>query len=137
MKTKEFIKMLENADPSGESHIRINGQESYFYAEHKPGYWDGSYSYLEGKYGEDMVWVETTKGSKVDIRTVDMDNFVEYFDGDYETVKKHIKMDFGNFLIKEQQIEKEERFLKDVKDSCDEYLKIMEHINRKYPKKNK
>lgn len=130
MKTKEFIEMLQKADPSGDAHIRINGYDAHFFAEHKPGYWDGPYSYLENGYGKDMTWVQTSQGTKVDIRIVDLDFFVEHYNGDYDTIKKHIKMDFGNFMIKEQQKEKEEKFLKTVKDSCDEYLEIMEQVKK-------
>lgn len=131
MKTKEFIEMLQKVDPTGECHIRLNGYESHYYASKVPGYYDGSYSYLEGEYGKDMIWVETTKGTKVDIRPVDMEDFVEYFEGNYKIIKKHIKMDFGNFMIKKQQKEKKDRFLKIVKDRCNEYLDIDEYKNKK------
>ena len=46
MKTSEFIKMLQEADPSGEAHVRMYGGVPKF-AELKPGYWDGPYSYID------------------------------------------------------------------------------------------
>jgi hypothetical protein len=44
MKTKDFIKLLQKEDPSGESHIRINGNPVWF-IESKSGYWDGPYNF--------------------------------------------------------------------------------------------
>lgn len=46
MTTSEFIKMLQDADPSGEAHIRMSGGVPK-YAELKEGYWDGPYSYID------------------------------------------------------------------------------------------
>jgi hypothetical protein len=58
MTTKEFIKILQDADPSGEAHIRMEGGIP-MYAELKAGYWDGPYAYIEdGKY------VYSAEGSK-------------------------------------------------------------------------
>jgi len=59
MKTSEFIKMLQEADPSGEAHIRMEGGIPRF-AELKEGYWDGPYSYLD----EEGNWVYSTEGNK-------------------------------------------------------------------------
>ena len=46
MTTSQFIKMLQEADPSGEAHIRMEGGIPLF-AELKPGYWDGPYEYID------------------------------------------------------------------------------------------
>ena len=46
MTTSQFIKMLQEADPSGEAHIRMDGGIPLF-AELKPGYWDGPYEYID------------------------------------------------------------------------------------------
>lgn len=60
MKTKKLIKILQDADPSGECHVRLlsgdmDGDKCGFYTEHKPDYYDGPYSYLKGDWGNDMV----------------------------------------------------------------------------------
>ena len=41
MKTKDFIKMLQEEDPTGEGFIRLNDGDAILYAVSKPGYWDG------------------------------------------------------------------------------------------------
>lgn len=71
MTTSEFIEILKKADPSGEAHIRMEGGIPLF-AELKPGYWDGPYSYID----KDDNYVYTSAGSKVDIYCVDIWDFV-------------------------------------------------------------
>jgi hypothetical protein len=131
MTTKEFIKMLQDEDPEGNTHIRINGRECSFIAITKPGYWDGPYSYLEGKWGKDMTWVQSTHGNKIDIDCVDLYWFIEYFNGDYEKVKEHIKVEY-DYCDKRH----EQEFLNDVKKLCDRYLEALEKINKFYPEKD-
>ena len=72
MKTKEFIEMLQKADPSGEAHVRMDGGIPY-YAEGKPGYYDGPYSYID----EDGNYTYSSAGTKVDIYTKDIFDFVD------------------------------------------------------------
>lgn len=72
MKTKDFIAMLQKEDPSGEGHIRMDGGIP-FYAEAKDGYWDGPYKYID----EDNNFVTSTKGYKVDISCIDVEDYVE------------------------------------------------------------
>lgn len=129
MTTKEFIEMLQKEDPSGEGHIRI-GHYCTFYAESKEGYWDGPYSYLkDNKWGKDMVWKHTSTGYKVDIHCVDVDQFVEYFDGDFNEVKKHLEFDYSNYCDKKHRKDKENGILKIFEESCTEHRKIMDKLN--------
>ena len=89
MKTKDFIKMLQNEDPSGECHIRINGKMPD-YVENKPGYWDGPYTYLD----EDDNYVLSTVGDKIDICTMGIEEFVqENTDISWEELKNKFKFD--------------------------------------------
>ncbi len=44
MKTKDFIKMLQEEDPSGECYIRLNGDPIWF-AEQKEGRSQSRYSH--------------------------------------------------------------------------------------------
>jgi len=122
MTTKEFIKMLEEADPTGEMHVRMNGGIPYL-AEPKPGYWDGSYDYLD----EDGNWVKSREGNKVDIWTMDVFDFVEK------------QMDIHGDDIAFSEIEKKiifkgisdrdsNGFLNRVKNSYNELRKINEDI---------
>jgi hypothetical protein len=81
LKTKNFIKMLQEADPKGEGYIRLPGGGAPYFADAKEGYWDGPYQYLEidetkkHKY-DDSVLVTSTKGYKVDIHTMDIDSII-------------------------------------------------------------
>jgi len=72
MKTKELIKLLQEADPNGEYHVRISGNGIPSYCIAKEGYWDGPYDYFD----ENDNWVRTTEGNKVDVICTDIDIFV-------------------------------------------------------------
>lgn len=119
MKTSEFIKMLQDADPSGEAHIRMPGGVPIF-AEPKPGYWDGPYSYID----EDGNWNYSTKGDKVDIHTKEVDDFVydmvdTYYIPSWEEVAAKFKFSLG-YSIESQRKEREDCILKSAKKSYDE-----------------
>jgi hypothetical protein len=82
MTTREFIEMLKKEDPSGNLHVRV-GDGIPIYAETKQGYWDGAYQYfdLDGKL------VISVKGYKVDIHTVDYEDFIADNHGDYSNIR--------------------------------------------------
>lgn len=89
MKTKELIKLLQEEDPTGECHVRINGEDTALIGVvRKEGHWDGPYNYI--KKGEDgkLVWVETTKNDKIDFITMDLFDLAEHYNGNWEEVKK-------------------------------------------------
>ncbi len=116
MKTSEFIKMLQEADPSGEAHIRMDGGIPTF-AELKPGYWDGPYSYLD-KEGN---WVYSTEGNKVDIHFMDRYDFVydmvsTYDIPTWEEVASKFKFNLG-YSIESQRKEREENSLSSAKEA--------------------
>lgn len=126
MTTKEFIKMLQEADPEGNAHIRGFGGVPY-YAELKPGYYDGSYSYIneEGKY------VSTTQGIKVDIYFKEWDDYVwdnkmqwdkrkESVEEAWERLKNLYILDYDNMGRKQ---ERTEEFHKSLRESFDSYVK--------------
>jgi hypothetical protein len=120
MKTKEFIKMLQEADPSGEAHIRMEGGIPRF-AELKPGYWDGPYSYLD----EDGNWVYSTEGNKVDIHCLDRydyvsDMFSTYRIPTWEDVLSKFKFSLGY----SDSSEREENSLLDAKESYEHSLEM-------------
>src|SRR5579859_334905 len=97
MKTKDFIKMLQEADPEGEGYIRLPDGGAPYFAEAKEGYWDGAYQYLEyrdDKYGHDGVLVTTTTGYKVDIHTIDTDTIIWDESGDMDKIRKRIRYDY-------------------------------------------
>jgi len=123
MTTKEFIKMLQDADPTGESHIRMEGGIP-MYVERKPGYWDGPYSYFD----EGGNWVYSTEGSKVDISCVDRydyvsDMFSTYHIPTWEEVLSKFKFSLG-YSIESQRKEREESSLKDAKEAYEHSVEM-------------
>lgn len=123
MTTKEFIQMLQEADPSGNAHIRMEGGIPLC-AELKEGYWDGPYSYVD----EEGNYVYSTKGNKVDIHCRDIHGFVEYhFDlfepGNWERIKQMFKFELS-YSISEHRKEREDRVIASAKEAWDEYYEI-------------
>jgi len=98
MKTKEFIKMLQEEDPTGEGYIRVNGG-AIISCESKPGYWDGMYSYFDKK---NNTWHTTAKGYKIDINTLSWKDIVWEEDGDMKEIRKILKPDFSSYVKGEE-----------------------------------
>lgn len=120
MKTKEFIEMLQKADPSGEAHIRMEGGVPYA-AELKEGYWDGPYYYID----EEGNYVYSSRGMKVDLCCYDIDGFVEkhfnYFDADnWEKIKAKFKFEltYSDATQKTQREENQLKYAKEAWDTC-------------------
>ena len=118
MTTSEFIKMLQEADPNGTAHVRMHGGIPV-YAELKPGYWDGPYSYID----EEGNYVYSTKGSKVDLHCRDIEGFVEdCFDlhdpNNWETIKGKFKFEL-TYSNPEQKKEREDSILNSAKEHWD------------------
>lgn len=63
MRISEFIKMLKEADPTGEGFIMMSDGGVPKWFEGKPGYYDGAYSYID----VDGRMVKSTKENKVDV----------------------------------------------------------------------
>lgn len=119
MKTKDFIKLLQKEDPTGEGYIRINNGPITSVVK-KEGYWDGPYSYIEKQEDGKPIWVETTRGYKIDVYTINLWDFAERFQGDWEEMKKHIRIEY-DYL---DDGEKEQAFLKLAKQECIDYKKM-------------
>ncbi len=133
MKTKDFIKMLQEEDPSGEAHVRMSGGIPYS-AESKAGYWDGPYSYID----DDGNYVYTTQGVKVDIYCRDIDDFVSskfnlHDPDNWEYIKSKFKFDLS-YSIPEHRKEREDRILNSAKESYD---MIFEIHNRHFEEEKK
>lgn len=122
MTTSEFIKMLQEADPKGTAHIRMEGGVPYV-AELKAGYWDGPYSYID----EDDNWVYSASGSKVDIHCLGIWDYVEGRIGHkstFEDIKHKFKFELSVYATDEQRNERMERVLKEAKEAFDELRKM-------------
>ena len=122
MKTKELIEQLKKADPSGESHVRINGDGIPIYCVKKEGYWDGPYDYFD----EDGNWIRTTEGHKVDLYCRDVNAFVsEQIHAHsltgvtpWEDVKKKFKTE-TTYCIDDHNDEVYDRLIKEAKEDYD------------------
>lgn len=125
MKTKDFIKLLQKEDPTGESHIRING-DVIIGVQAKDGYWDGPYNYFKKDRDGKPTWVASTRGSKIDVMTIDLFDFADMYKGNWEEMKKHIIVEY-DYVSKEY----ENNFIKNAKEQCDEYNEIMEKLKDK------
>jgi hypothetical protein len=93
MKTKDFIKMLQKEDPEGEGYIRLPGGGAPWFAERKEGYWDGPYQYIENPEDRKKILVESTRGYKIDIRVLKIDDIIWSERGDMDIIRKRIKVE--------------------------------------------
>jgi len=124
MKTKDFIKMLQEADPSGEAYVRLPGGGAPYFAEHKEGYWDGPYQYLEPldpnkpRSYDNTRLVTSSLGSKVDIHIIDSTSIVWEEEGKMENIKPRFRFEFDNYAIKSQRSDREERMWKSIEDEA-------------------
>lgn len=109
MKTKDFIKMLQKEDPTGECHVRLGGGAPQC-AERKPGYWDGPYQYFD----KDGNLVISIKEEKIDVHSVDWEEFIWDHDGDYSK----IKFEFDDYCEKEEQIQNYIEKFKKESEKC-------------------
>lgn len=120
MKTKDFIAMLQEADPTGESHVRMYGGVPIF-ADLKEGYWDGPYHYID----EDGNWVYSSEGLKVDIWCTDIDDFVSEMIDTYKTPTwEEVKSKFKFKLTYSSSDERENAILKQAKEAYDSSVEM-------------
>src|SRR3972149_1193684 len=126
MTTAEFIKMLQEADPDGTAHVRMEGGVPY-YAEHKAGYYDGPYEYID----ENDRFVLTNLGDKVDIYCKNPADILwdghwtpwgDPYDVAWEKLKAKFVVDFGAYANEEQRNERVDSFFKSRKEEFDSMI---------------
>ena len=120
MKTKDFIRILKEADPSGEAHIRMKGGIPEF-AILKAGYYDGPYNYIDHQGN----WVHTASGMKVDIYCTDILDFVWkkvniHVDNNWDEIRSKFKFDLDQYCSQEQRDERSNEILSEVKEAYDD-----------------
>lgn len=126
MTTNEFIEMLKKEDPSGQAHVRMSGGVPIF-AELKDGYWDGPYNYLD----DDENLVISTMGSKVDIHTMDVWDFVEdNMSGStsFDDIQEKIKFDMGNMLSERNKELRVDPIIKEAREAYDSIKEIKDRL---------
>lgn len=134
MTTSEFIKMLQEEDPSGEAHIRLGDGVPYS-VELKEGYWDGPYSYIN----ENEQYVTTTKGMKVDIYCKTSSDIVWdlnwiSFQESREDLKKRLLDKFVYDYTYSDPKQKQERIdnnIKHILEELEEYMTYKEESDKK------
>jgi hypothetical protein len=98
MKTKELIRQLQEADPSGEEECTIYGEDIVFVSP-EPAYWDGCYTTFTGHAGSGKIKIHAN-GNKIRIHTygyedalLDNPETVVEYDSEYakERMEKHIE----------------------------------------------
>jgi hypothetical protein len=139
MKTKDFIKMIQDADPSGEAHIRMSGGVPH-YADCKPGYYDGAYRYID----ENGNYITTTNGNKVDIwckepsdyiwDDMDFDPYKDNVEESWEILKSKFKFEYGynNDDLPKHRKDDIERFFKNLRSDFDYYIKSQTESSKEY-----
>lgn len=134
MKTKELIKLLQEADPSGECHVRMPGGIPIT-AYRLPGYYDGAYEYID----KDGNWVVSITNDKVDIVTIDKETFIcdEYDDtltpeDNWNIIKEMIIVEYDKSGKSEKYIQYMERF----KKYFDQYANEEENSKERMTAKN-
>lgn len=111
MKTKDFIKMLQEEDPTGEGYVRVNGGAITF-CEAKEGYWDGAYTYFDR---DTRTWHSSTQGYKIDVHTITWEDVVWELNGDMEKIKEKLKPDYSGYVNGKEY---EENFWKKVEEEA-------------------
>ena len=135
MTTGEFIKLLQEEDPSGTAHLRMSGGIPK-HVELKAGYWDGPYSYFD----EEGNWVYSIKDNKVDVYCEDIDDFVAnkinaYRIPAWEDIKSKFRFELGGYAVEGQRNERAENVLKKAKETYDEIVEIEERFQAEYEAK--
>lgn len=135
MKTKDFIKMLQEEDPTGEGYVRVSGGAIYC-VESKPGYWDGKYEYYDK---ETRTLHISASEYKIDVHTISANDIVWEEEGNMENIRKRLKPDFEVYLDKEKDYENFwnniEKEAIEVKEVCDKlHQEMLERVLEKYKK---
>lgn len=118
MKTKELIRLLQEADPSGEIEVCVEN-EDIFFVEKAPAYWDGRLEILirdESIKGYNVIGAKiTSKGKKLRIRTLSIDDAI------FESPDMPVEIDVGS-------PEMEKRYKKAVRKWRREAIDVLEQI---------
>jgi hypothetical protein len=114
MKTKDFIKMLQEEDPTGEGYVRVEGGAIH-HVEAKEGYWDGSYKYYDPQTRKLHI---TTENYKVDVITIDVEDIVWDECGDMEKIRERLVPNYESYADPNQKKEAYDNFWKKVEDEA-------------------
>jgi hypothetical protein len=120
MKTKDFIKMLQEADPGGEAYIRMEGGVP-FAIELKPGYYDGPYSFIDD--GEN--WITSARNNKVDIHCTDVKEWAfNHFEAGKSLEEIRSKVLFELEIYVNEREDLKERIFDRVEKAYEDFLEV-------------
>lgn len=127
MKTKDFIKMLQEADPEGEAMVMFSEGGLPWFAEWKPGYYDGDTSWLIKNENGYPIGIETSrsyKGGKLVIHEVDLQELAWLIREDNPTAEPIIVVDKeeNNPYIKDHD-ETQQKKIRKIRDDMGKHLK--------------
>jgi len=126
MKTKEFIKMLQEEDPSGEGYLRVQGGAIYG-VESKAGYWDGNYSY----YDKDTEILHITSDNyKIDVLTISPEDIVWYENGNMDEIKKRLDPNYECYSDPKQRKEMYGNFWKRIEKEAVDARECYEKLHQ-------
>lgn len=133
MKTKDFIKMLQKEDPTGEGYLRFPDGGIPSHVEVKEGYWDGAYNYVD----EEGNWVKSIEGYKVDVCCLDIFGFVENLYDHYDPnctldfIKSKFKFKLDGYVIEENREQRKQIVYKQVEEAYErlrmQHVKLLEN----------
>jgi len=129
MKTKDLIKQLQKADPSGELHVRMSNGGMPDFVRVLPGYYDGGYWYID----DAGIMTYTTVGDKVEIYARSYDHVVEECDGDMEKIKTRVAVNVSNKVRHKEQTKE---FWEMIEREAADHIRIVKEIEEKYGKKD-
>lgn len=91
MKSKELIKQLQEADPTGEVEVYGCAGAIHF-IELMPGYWDGTCEYFEqSKFFPEKMFVTDKLDQKILIREINLEEFIFTVGGDLSRVILNVR----------------------------------------------
>lgn len=149
MKTKELIQKLQEADPEGEMHVNF-GMDIVTGFGSAPGYWDGCYYY----YDDDGNYVTSTEGLKVQVFSMDTEDFIwdkaeryvdkkrkecaqrgEIYEIDRDAIVEYVK---GRFLFKGGSISiahRQKNIFKKIEEEVDDYILFEKDSSKRFLEK--
>lgn len=121
MTTSEFIKMLQEADPEGNAHVKT-GFGVPVAAHVVPGYYDGSYLYFDGEKLTGSI-----KNNKIVIETLNPFDYTFHVLDTWPLNKLYPSFEelFEQYFdVKQLHERDQERIRKESKQGYDEFTKI-------------
>ena len=133
MKTKDFIKLLQEEDPSGEGYVRVQGG-AILCVEQKEGYWDGNYQYYDS---ETKILHITSDNYKIDVHTISSEDIVWDENGDMDKIRKRLDPNYERYSNPKQRKEMYENFWKHIEKEAVDAKECHDKLHQEFLEKVK